>query len=109
MKSSAVLINVARGEVVDQQALVEVSPATIADRCAVTVADLTADRCCGQACASSQIAGAVLDVYVRSRDHPPHRPRFSGVASSLELAVFVCRTASSPARRRRSCGSWTTC
>ena len=37
MKSSAVLINVARGEVVDQQALVE-------------------------ACASSQIAGAVLDV-----------------------------------------------
>ena len=31
MKSSAVLINVARGEVVDQQALVEVSPATVAD------------------------------------------------------------------------------
>ena len=103
------LINVARGEVVDQQALVEVSPATIADFVLWPLPTLTADCCCGQACASSQIAGAVLDVYVRSRDHPPHRPRFSGVALSLGLAVFVCRTASSPARRRRSCGSWTTC
>ena len=57
MKSSAVLINVARGEVVDQQALVE-------------------------ACASSQIAGAVLDVYVRSQ-HPRARLRIGHASRVL--------------------------